>query len=305
MKKLTFFRFISLLLAVGLAGQQAVQAEIPDGLLSGLKLKIEAQLRLTLDTIIDKKAFAEDLFLKWPVTEPKRSPQTLRSDINSLVKKDVKQKFPANLLTNYVKGLRQKYRPYQPGDMITITMRNGTRYKGRVRNITRKKFKLDNQEIRIEDLDDETRLYFDSIAANEYITRLTRIYQEKLRRDKKKYERQRAEFREEEVFKKAGYLRILGKWVAKSTYFNQKLSSYRKKLADRLRPMLKVKIYHEAGLARYHGVWMTKEDAEKQRSIDRKTREAATKVTKPKPATPAPDETTNPDQTDGDEDGLW
>lgn len=274
MKRLTL---VGVVIGACLLSTFPVSADMPEGLLQTLNMKVDAQLRETVKELVSPEYVARELFLDWPVNEVTATPESLDMQVRKLVKQDAKEKYPFSLVTNFEKAKQAEFRQYEPGQTIQLTTRKGELIKGMLREIKRDigRIVINNAEVRLDDLDEDSYLHFDALQANQRIRSEVRRETAQLDARRKEYEQSVTERRERELYEAAGYLQLNGTWRPRTEYYAEAVEKRETELQHTLRPMLKWKVYSEAGLVYFNQTWMTKEDAEEQKRLLEEARRAA------------------------------
>ncbi len=244
-----------------------LHAGIPEGMEEGLALQIDAELEKTVNGLVTEKQVCEESWISWPLPNSVPTSDRVARKVTEIIAKKSSEKFPATLKNEYEKLAQEKYGHFTPGDLVNFTLKDGTKINGYFREKGKTDILVDNRRIKFAELDDDQLAHFDEITRDVEVTEFVRGKLVALKNAKLEYEYKIRQEVLEKAYMVAGYFMVNGEWIAKRDYVAERLAEKRLQLRERLRPILKVKLYYDNGLVLFNDEWRTREEAEREQQL--------------------------------------
>ncbi len=278
---------------------------IPEGMEEALQLQIEAELEKTVNELVSEQMVCEELWIEWPMTLPEKAVEKVEDEIDDRVRLLSTSEFPPTLRHDYEKNAKEKYRLFELGDSVSFELENGDIVSGYFREHIKNEILIDNRRVNYSELGEEALAHFDPVSQDVRVKENVRARMAELKEHKSQFEK---EIRDEiagEIYVTTGFMKIDGEWVQKREYVQRELQKRRRALAERLRALLKVKLYYDNGLVSFNGEWTTREDAERQKKLieEARRKQAASEVSTGAAGGEGNSKESNDE--DGDSGGLW
>lgn len=259
---LTYF-YITVI-TLGTAPMLSVEGALPEGLAETLELRIDTDLKKSLQELVTEKQVCEELWLTWPVEQPEKDIGEVEKDIQKLIKIKTEAQFPASIQEDYEKEAVAKYILFEIGQLVEFKLKDGTTVNGYLRDLRQTEVLIDNRAIELLAIDEDDFAHFDETTREIRIREYIRAKLATLREERVNYERKIKEEVSRQLFLDSGYIQIDGKSVGKKDYVSSRLATRRKKLGERLKPLLRTKIYYDRGFVLYENEWLTTEEADRR-----------------------------------------
>ncbi len=235
-----------------------------------LESEIAVELKATAEYLIDADMFRRD-FLGYdePIEAPAVDLESVERQIREEVIAAAMEEYPPSLTNEFIAEAKEKYAQYRMGDAITVHMKNGDTFSGRLRDRDKYSVLVDLQRLRFEDMAPETLVRFDPVRADATATTYVREKLAELEEKRQSFIRRNENTLLRDALTRSGYLLNLGRWMPVKEWYEQELAAKRAEVESRLRPLLRAQKYFNAGYRLHNDVWLTREEISRRTEMEK------------------------------------
>ncbi|NOY80240.1 MAG: hypothetical protein GXP31_04455, partial [Kiritimatiellaeota bacterium] len=224
-------------------------------LLKKLTAQAEARAARELAAPARRKALADKLGIKLPVSKPLVTPEQAERAIRRLLDREVVRKYPPSLVAEIRKKAEEKFQLQRLGQSVTVRLiapRGGVdHFTGIYLGIRSGKAVIGPQRVPLPEIVEEDRARLQPELAQEKKSEFIRREMEKLEKQRRRLAAELEPRIRRQVMGPAGYVKVGNKWLPAPDALADGLAKARKKRAAELRPI----VFRRAGLVQRQGKW--------------------------------------------------
>ncbi len=229
---------------------------------------IQRELQAKIEDLLGEQYVCETLLgLDYPVPAPSSTLAELKEALDARVDREAQERYPDSQRQVFYREALEKFSLFERGQLVEVERLKGLPIKGRLREIREFDVLIDIRTVRYDEMHPDSLARFRKELSVQRIDRYVRQKMEGWVAKRRDYEEQIHESRETELYTDANYVQVLGEWIPLQDYFQRELAARRAGLADRLRPLLRTKIFMQAGYRFYEGVWLSPQEIQQRKQL--------------------------------------
>ncbi len=251
-----------LALALGFLFASWLPAAVPPEQDLVIRRKIEDELKTVLNRLVSREKYAKIYGLQFPVQTPAQNLAQVQRSADTAFEQMAKEKHPDSWVDDQLQEVAGRYEQWRIGNAVLARTRDGKIHKERLRKVTNTTITIGPNEIRKEDLLTRSLLHVDPALAAKARSHDRNKLKNQLLATRATYVRELRLTDEEQFFRKAGYIKVLGEWKSEFDFFEEKISAEHEEFRKIILPSLEYKHYYNAGYRQHNDEWYDPKEAQ-------------------------------------------